>query len=541
MRYLLTHAIDQAAACTPDAEAVRCTGGALTYADLARRTDQLAHVLAEAGVQRGDRVGILLDKSLRSAVALYGIMKAGAAYVPLDPAAPAARLAFILRDCGIRHLVTDTPKRRTLHALRAEDVALDVSLGIEADDELPGRGVPWSDIEAASDTPPEAGTTEQDLAYILYTSGSTGVPKGVMHTHRSGLSWAEVAAHTYGFRPTDRISNHAPLHFDLSTLDYFATAIAGATTVVIPEMYAKLPASFSKLIADERLTVLYLVPFALTQLLLHGALEQRDLSALRWVLFAGEPFTPKHLRALMKAWPHARFSNVYGPTEVNAVTYHDIPAAFADDASDEPLPIGKPYGNVEALVVDDADHEVAPGETGELLIHSPTMMRGYWGRPDLNATAFYRRPVFEHFEDVFYRTGDLVQEDAEGAYRFLGRKDRQIKTRGYRVELSEVEAVLAAHAAVTAAAVYTVPDEQGTHRIEAAVTVAAKADVSAADLRQHAANHLPPYAVPEAVEILDHFPRTSTGKIDRQGLQAQAVARQEARPEAARAGDPRTA
>ena len=340
MLYLLPHAIDRAAARDPDQEAVRCNGRALTYAALVERANRLARVLVARGVRRGDRVGLFLDKGLDAAVALYGVMKAGAAYVPLDPSAPVARLAFILRDGGIRHLVTDASKQGTLRELHAEGVRLDACIGLEDADGLPGPAIPWSQVETAPSEAPRVGTTEQDLSYILYTSGSTGVPKGVMHTHRSALSWAEIAAQTYGFRPNDRLSNHAPLHFDLSTLDYFATAVAGATTVVIPELYTKLPASLSKLMQDERLTVLYVVPFALTQLLLHGALDKRDLSALRWVLFGGEPLAPKHLRALMQAWPHARFSNVYGPTEVNGVTYHVLPPGFVHTNDDEPIPIG---------------------------------------------------------------------------------------------------------------------------------------------------------------------------------------------------------
>jgi amino acid adenylation domain-containing protein len=360
---------------------------------------------------------------------------------------------------------------------------------------------------------------EQDLAYILYTSGSTGVPKGVMHTHRSALSFAEIAVREYGLTADDRISNHAPLHFDLSTLDYFGGAVAGATTVIIPESHTKLPASLSGLVEQERLTVLYAVPFALVQFLLHGALDKRDLSSLRWVLFGGEPFPPKHLRALMEALPHARFVNVYGPTEVNGVTHY--PIGSIDDES--PVPIGRPYGNVEMMIVDDDDAPVAPGEPGLLLVRTPTMMRGYWGRPDLNARAFYTRPTFGLYEDVFHRTGDLVQLRPDGNLDFLGRKDRQIKTKGYRVELDEVEAALLQHAAVEAAAAFPVLNGDGSRRIEAAVTLREPGTVDAAELARHAAARLPVYALPEKIAVMTTFPRTSTDKIDRLQLQNMAT------------------
>ncbi|MGH7504591.1 MAG: AMP-binding protein, partial [Longimicrobiales bacterium] len=319
----------------------------------------------------------------------------------------------------------------------------------------------------------------------------------------------------------DRLSNHAPLHFDLSTLDYFAGAVAGATTVVIPEPHTKLPASLSKLMEDERLTVLYTVPFALIQLLLHGALGKRALPELRWVLFGGEPIPPKHLRALMTALPQAKFANVYGPTEVNGVTHYPIPSLSEDDEA--PIPIGRPYGNVEMMIVDAEDRPVAPGEPGLLLIRSPTMMRGYWGRSDLNAKAFFRRRAFDLYEDVFHRTGDLVRERPDGNLDFLGRKDRQIKTKGYRVELDEIEAALLQHASVEAAAAFPVADGGGSQRIEAAVTLRAGEAADAGELMKHAASHLPPYAVPERIAIVRAFPRTSTDKIDRMRLQAMAA------------------
>lgn len=342
-----------------------------------------------------------------------------------------------------------------------------------------------------------------------------------MHTHRSALSWAEVAAKTYGFEPRDRLSNHAPLHFDLSTLDYFSAAVAGATTVIIPEEYTKLPASLSKLMADEKLTVFYSVPFALIHLLLKGALESRDLSSLRWVLFGGEPFPTKHLRALMAALPRARFCNVYGPTEVNGCTYYIIPEVPED--SGEPIPIGRPYDNVEALVVDAGD-EVSEGEVGELLIRAPTMMRGYWGNAELSERAFHHRTRFEAFDEVFYRTGDLVQALPDGNLRFVGRRDRQVKVRGHRVELDEIEAALASHEDVAESAAYLVVAADERLVLQASVILRDQGTPTDASLQKHIRSVLPWYAIPETIDIVEAFPRTSTGKIDRRRLQEHADA-----------------
>ncbi len=517
--------ITRAAEAAPDREAFRMSGSGLTYGDLERRSNQLARVLQERGVCRGDRVGIYAGKSLELAVAIYGIMKAGAAYVPMNPESPVSQSRKIIVDCDIRHLIGDRSKVSAVRCL-AEETNLHCCVGIPAEQDIGLACLGWEEVEAASEQPTRVDLTEHDLAYVIYTSGSTGNPKGIMHTHRSGLSWAEVSARTYGFEPTDRISNYAPLHFDLSTLDLFATAVVEATTVIIPEQHTKFPASLAQLLEKEQVTVIYAVPFALIQLALRGAIPTRDLSALRWVLFGGEPFPVKHLRALMRLLPTAQFSNVYGPTETNGCTYFTVRSHPSD--SEGPIPIGRPYDNVEALIVDEDDRPVAPGETGELLIRSPTRMRGYWEQQELTASATYHRPALGGQDDAFHRTGDLVQRQADGNLKLIGRNDRQIKTRGYRVELDEIEAALLTHETVEEAAVYAIPDGQGSQQIEALVTIKGATGDTApppeiADLRSHLKDHVPRYAIPARIDAIDAFPRTSTGKIDRRRLQQHAL------------------
>jgi amino acid adenylation domain-containing protein len=519
--YLLPQAVLQAAERTPDQEAVRCFSKSLTYQELATRALALARTLHDQGVRRGDRVGIYMNKSVDAVVGIYGAMLAGAAYVPLDPFAPPARLRFVIQDCGIRWLITHPNKTSQLQEIMEEETGLEYLIGMPAQDDFPAPGGPraisWEDVGQQGAAPlPDLRLVEQDLAYILYTSGSTGTPKGIMHTHRSGLSFANWSVNTYQITAQDRLSNHAPFHFDLSTFDLFAAHRAGAATVLIPEAVTKLPASLSKLMADEKLSVWYSVPFALIQLLQHGGLPARDLSHLRWILFAGELFPTKHLRAIMNTLPHVRFSNLYGPTETNVCTYYHVPPLPED--SDEPISIGRACENVEDLVVDSDGQPVAPGETGELLIRGGVVMRGYWGRPELTQRGFYLRPAQGYLNDIFYRTGDLVQQMPDGNYKFLGRKDRQIKTRGYRVELDEIETNLLAHPQVNEAAVYPVPDGQGSNLIEAGVTLKEGAAVDPSELTGYLAGLLPPYAVPARIHISPDFPRTSTGKIDRRAL-----------------------
>jgi amino acid adenylation domain-containing protein len=523
MRFTLFQAVDQAAEDYPEAEAIRFSGQSLSYEELSRHSSRMANVLMEQGVRRGERVGIFMNKSLESAVAIYGIMKAGGAYVPLDPFAPPSRIGYVIRDCGIRHLITKPAKMEAVKQILAEGSPLEHLIGIGDQTDLAINKASWEDVQSASDQAAGSSLTEQDLAYILYTSGSTGVPKGIMHTHRSGLSFAEWGVDIYGLTREDRLSNHAPLHFDLSTFDFFSGAIAGSTTVIIPEAFTKFPANMAKFIQEERITVWYSVPFALIQLMQHGKMETRDFSALRWILFAGEVFPTKHLRQLMAMLPGVRFSNLYGPTETNVCTFYHVTQTPQD--SDETIPIGIPCANVEDLVVDLDDKIVQPGEVGELLIRGGVVMKGYWGQAEKTQNGFYRRPAFDHFEDIFYRTGDLVQLDADGNYRYLGRKDRQIKTRGYRVELDEIEVALLSHPGVEEAAVYPVPDGQGSNLIEAAVIAKQGSGLVVADLLEHIGKKLSPYAIPVRIDILQDFPRTSTGKINRRELQAMATQR----------------
>jgi amino acid adenylation domain-containing protein len=524
MLYLLSQIIENSAESQPDKTALRLNGQGITYAELVRRADNVAWLLQNNGLKKLDRVGVFLNKSMETVVAIYGIMRAGGVYVPIDPRSPLARLQFMLQDCGIQYLITHQPQLKPVQVLAAGEHMLAHIYGLPADSVERISATSWDEIYSMTDSNPrDPGSMEHDLAYIMYTSGSTGNPKGLMHTHSSGLSYAKLSAFTYDVRQEDLISNHSPLHFDMSTFDYFTSLLRGATTVIIPEAYTKLPASLSQLIESERITIWYSVPFALIQLLLRGALDNRDLSALRWVLFGGEPFPPKHLRALMELWPHARFSNVYGPAEVNQCTYYHVPALGDDEES---IPIGKVWNNSVGLVLDDNDYEVAAGEIGELVVRTPTMMRGYWNRPDLNERAFYRRQLFSNYEEVYYRTGDLVVALPDGNMKFLGRKDRQVKMRGYRVELDEIENALGGLPQVEEAAVFGVPDKEGSQHIYAAVIPKSGESVLEGDLKNQVSGLLPWYALPQRIMILNEFPRTGSGKIDRRrlGVQAQEAA-----------------
>ncbi|MEM9921367.1 MAG: amino acid adenylation domain-containing protein [Bacteroidota bacterium] len=523
MIYLLPHTVDHVAERSPEKVAFRFGNSQITYGDLSLRSNQLAQLLIELGVQRGDRVGVYLNRSIETATAIYGIMKAGAAYVPLDPFAPAGRTQFLLKDCGIQHLISKPDQRKTLRQV-IPGTGLQSLIGLkvdsaEVDATWPAQQFTWQEVaEHPSTTLPDLRILERDLAYIMYTSGSTGAPKGIMHTHYSGLSYARLSASLYGVKPEDRIANHAPLHFDISTFGYFSSPLSGATTIIIPEAYTKMPASLSQLAEKEKISIWYSVPLALVQMLQKGVLDQRDLSALRWVLYGGEPFPVKHLRTLMHLLPQTKFSNVYGPAEVNQCTFYHLPAPPEDD---QPIPLGQAWNNTEIIVVDADDQPAPTGEMGELLVRTATMMDGYWNQAALTEKKLYKQVSDGGFERTFYRTGDLVRRTEDGLLHFMGRKDRQIKTRGYRVELDEVEAGLLSHPEVQEVAVFPVKDEAFGQLIEAAILL--KNDIEIEELQKHLATLVPWYAIPQKIRIATSLPRTSNGKVNYLELQRLSV------------------
>lgn len=484
MAELLHALLEEAARDRPQHPAVMDRGDVATYAELNDRADAVAGALVDAGVQRGDRVGVLLEKSVDAVACLYAVLKTGAAYVPLDVHAPAPRLAQILGDCDARCVLA-------------------------GQDPVAGVGVvDVGAVPATSQGPVEAGVAPDDLAYILYTSGSTGVPKGVMVSHANALAFVRWAGPTFGLTGEDRLSSHAPFHFDLSVFDLYAAAAAAATVVLVPPEASVFPVQLRRFLGQERVSVWYSVPSVLTQLASRGDLTPGGLPRLRAVLFAGEVFPTRYLRQLMAALPHARFANLYGPTETNVCTWYEVGRLPDDDGTT--IPIGRPIEGTKVAILGDG------GQPGELYVQGPTVAQGYWNDPARTAARFVTDPR-PKLPGRWYRTGDLVEETADGNLRFLGRGDRQIKSRGYRIELGDVEATIYAHPAVVDCAVVAVPDERFGARIHAFAVV--DGGVVSADLAAFCADRLPRYMVPESIELCAVLPRTATGKVDRRALE----------------------
>ncbi|NNF00610.1 MAG: amino acid adenylation domain-containing protein [Pyrinomonadaceae bacterium] len=514
---MLTRAIKNAADQTPEKVAFKCEDNSLTFEELARRTEQLASVLIEQGVKQGDRVGVFLPPSIETAIAIYGIMTAGAAYVPLDANSPPARIAFLLRHCEIKHLISEPNQREKIAEIQNEETDLQHIIGINNDSAA--ETISWKEVARSQTRELSLGVREDDLAYVIYTSGTTGVPKGIMHTHRSGFSYARLSKELYGVGHRDVFGNHSPLHFDISTFGYFTMPLAKGTTIIIPEAYKRFPASLSQLIEKESLTIWYSVPLALTQMLESGILEKRNLDSLRWILFGGEPFPIAHLRSLLKLMPGARFSNVYGPAEVNQCTFYNFRELPPGETS---VPLGKAWDETEIIIVDEYDREVETGKIGECLVQTSTMMKGYIGQPELTKMSLYITEDENSLTRTFYRTGDLVRQNERGELIFVGRRDRQIKIRGYRIELDEIESVLSSHTNVSEAAAYTFRNGDNETSIVAEVVVLKGGDLTEEMLHKHYRKYLPGYIKLDKIRFSRRIPRTAAGKVDHNKLKNEA-------------------
>jgi amino acid adenylation domain-containing protein len=533
MAYLLQRLLTEASARQPHRPAIAADGEVMTYQELDALSNKMARALLRVGVTPGDRVGILAPKSAASAIGLYGVLKAGACYVPLDPKAPRQRLSYVVRDSAAAVIVADDAHAAQAAALLDGDgtqatggVVVTSQPGGHPDGQAgevavaPADGaaiVPWTAVTAESAEPlPEDRSIETDLAYILYTSGSTGTPKGVMISHRNSLGFVEWAAAAAGLTEEDRVCSPAPLHFDLSVFDIFASCLAGACLTVVPDGVATFPVTIAKWLEKERISVWYSVPSILTLLGCYGNLPTFNLSALRTVIFAGEVFPPKYLARLMAELPRPRYLNWYGPTETNVCTAFEVPALRGDS---EPVPIGKACANTAVFAVtSEGDLVSGPDEVGELYVRGPTVMRGYWGQPGKSREVLVQHPFRSEYDELVYRTGDLVTLDRAGNYLYIGRRDAMVKIRGYRVELGEVEAALYRHPAIKEAVVVPVPDELLGSRLRAVVTPVDAVRLTRESVLEHCRQWLPGYMVPEIVEFREGLPRTSTGKVDRAGL-----------------------
>jgi amino acid adenylation domain-containing protein/non-ribosomal peptide synthase protein (TIGR01720 family) len=488
---------------TPEAPAVTYEGESLSYRDLDRRANRVAHALRRRGVQRGTLVGLCVDRSLDLVVGLVGILKAGGAYVPLDPSYPRERLAFMIDDAGAAVVVT--------HREHASIVAGASLLRLDADADA---------IAAEPEIRPEGGATPGDVAYVLYTSGSTGRPKGTMVTHRNVARLFPATQAWYGFGPADVWTVFHSYAFDFSVWELWGALLHGGRAVVVPYWVSRSPEAFLDLLARERVTVLNQTPSAFRALVhADGASKDPRDPALRWVIFGGEALDVGDLAPWWDRHGDARpqLVNMYGITETTVhVTYR--PVSRADLERPWSSVIGVPIPDLSAHVLDAALQPVPLGVAGELCVGGAGVALGYLNRPELSSQRFVPDPF--DAGGRLYRSGDLARRTASGDLVYLGRIDQQVKIRGFRIELGEIEAALGEHPGVRAVVVMARETPPEGKQLVAYVVPAEGAAPGAPALRAFLKDRLPEYMVPAAFVSLAALPLTSNGKVDRAALPA---------------------
>ena len=505
----LSQLLIEAAARRPCAPAVEDEQGrTLTYEQLEHEAERLGARLARWGVGRGDRVGLFLPKGLEAVSAIHGVLRTGAAYVPVDPTAPAIRGAGILAECGVRAVVVAAALAPALRECWPGPGPLP-RLVIVGGNEVDPNDASWEAILADdAPTPRWPVRRADDLAYILWTSGSTGRPKGVMLSHANAFCFLDWCEDALDLRDGERFGSHAPFHFDLSVFDLFASCRRAGTLVIAGEATGRDPARLGPFLDAKAIDVWYSAPSILALMADHGGLARHGFRAPRLVLFAGEVFPIAALKRLRALWPSAAMWNLYGPTETNVCTAEPIPRTIPAERA-EPFPIGRVCPPLKARVIDADGRDVPPGTIGELLISGPGVTRGYFARPDLTAEAFLK----DGTGTSWYRTGDLVELGDEGRYRFRGRRDRMVKKRGYRIELGEIETAIHRHEDVETAAVVAKTDDDGT-AISAFVAMKPGRKPSIIAMKRHCSLYLPHYMIPDRVAFVAEMPRTSTDKVD---------------------------
>ena len=481
----------------PGSTALVCGTERLSYAELDARANRLAHYLLDRGAGPGKAIGILLERSTFTYVALLAILKTGSAFVPIDPSYPPDRVAFIAGDAGLHLLLTSSALASAHPGLSCPAIALDRT--------------PLTGLAATRPRVPDAG---DDLAYIIYTSGTTGRPKGVAVNHSSICHFLSVCTPIYGVRAADFVYQGMTIAFDFSIEEIWPTFIAGATLVAGPTDSRRLGSGLGDFLNEHGVTVFYGVPTLLATL-------DRDVRSLHTLIVGGEACP----RELVEKWsrPGRRMLNTYGPTETT------VTATWGNLAPGRPVTIGRPMPGYGVHLLDERLRPVAPGEPGEICIGGAGVARGYVNRPDLTATRFVPDPFAPGAR--LYRSGDLGRMAPNGEIEFLGRIDSQIKIRGYRIELAEIEAVILEDPAVGSAVVSTVPLGGPPQELAAWLTLrpGASADAVRERLAGELHRRLPAYMTPAFLEVLDTLPMLPSGKADRKRLPAPVLPRVAAR------------
>ncbi len=482
-------------------------GHEMTYDALARFSKNCASLILERTAALNRPIAVFLPKSASTIVADLGILYSGNCYANLDVKAPPERLKATLKNLGPELIVTSQVHAGSLRAAGAlEHQLLFVEAALQPGADHDGALLP-ARLERVIDTDPLC---------IIHTSGSTGVPKGVVLSHRGTIDFMDWAFSRFGFDGSEIIGSLSPFHFDIYTLELYLCLAKGATLVIIPEQSAAFPAMLLEFVAAHSVNFVFWVPTIMVNIANQDLLSKRPPEALRRVFFAGEVFPTKNLNYWRRHLPRAQFVNLYGPIEISVdCTYFVVDREMADE---ERLPIGFPCRNSDILILNEQDRPAQQDELGELCVRGSSLALGYWNSPERTAQAFVQNPLNPHYPELIYRTGDIVHRNQRGEIMIVGRKDFQVKHLGYRIDLGEIE-----HAALQVSGIGNACVTYSQSNKEIALFFESAEEKSAAQIRERLAAYLPKYMLPTVFRRVEQLPRNPNGKIDRHLLAAAAA------------------
>ena len=516
---LVHNFLENAARRFPDKTAIVCNHRRLSYAELNALADQLAAALTEKGVQRQDRVVILLENSIEAVVSLYGVLKAGAAFVMLNPGMKAEKVNFILKDSGARLVITHASRKALFKEAVAD--AFGLQHMIWCGEECPAQKLradlisseSWAEVlkNSPDSTARRPTVIDVDLATIIYTSGSTGEPKGVVSAHYNVVAAATSITTYLKNRDDDIILNTLPLSFDYGLYQALMAPLFGGTMIL--EKSFAYPIRAIELLVQEKVTGFPIVPTMAAILSQMEVLSQYDFSSLRYITNTAAALHVSYIKKLQSQFPNVAIFSMYGLTECKRTLY--LPP---EELERRPGSVGIAIPNEEVFVFDEHGKDLGPGEIGELVVRGANIMQGYWNRPEETAKTF--RPG-RYRGDVLLYTGDLFKKDEEGFLYFVGRKDDMIKTKGEKVSPREIENALCSIPGVVEAAVLGVPDEVLGQAIKAYIVPQREVTLVPDQIKMYCSKHLEAFMVPSHVEFRESLPKTPSGKIDKKVLKAE--------------------